>query len=215
LRNRVCFVVDGFNLYHSVKDAQKHTGVECRWLDIRSLCDSFLSAIGDQASTDAVYYFSALAYHCEQQGPGTVARHKAFISALESTGVITSLASFKPKSIDYKCANCGHRGTLTRHEEKETDVAVASKLIELAIGDTVDTVVVVSGDTDLVPAIKTARKLSAKPVHVLFPYRRYNGAVAAVADRHFKIKPRHYEVHQFPDPVETSTGQIARPKTWG
>ena len=63
-------MVDGFNLYHSVKDLRKATGNDYRWLNIASLCDSFLSAIGNRATRQDIFYFSALAYHRERWKPG-------------------------------------------------------------------------------------------------------------------------------------------------
>ena len=35
---RVTFVIDGFNLYHSIRDVERETGVDCRRLDLRLLC---------------------------------------------------------------------------------------------------------------------------------------------------------------------------------
>ena len=35
---RVSFFIDGFNLYHSLKQFTP----ECRWLDLYKLCESFL-----------------------------------------------------------------------------------------------------------------------------------------------------------------------------
>jgi len=38
---RTAFLVDGFNLYHSLKDAQFALGGRStRWLDLRSFCSS-------------------------------------------------------------------------------------------------------------------------------------------------------------------------------
>lgn len=215
MANRVTFLVDGFNLYHSVVDLHTDTGHNCRWLDIRSLCSSFLSAIGNCATLDAVYYFSALAYHKETRRPGTVKRHQTFLDALASTGIVAELAKFKPKQINYRCEKCGHQGTMVRHEEKETDVAIAAKLIELSTRGAVDGMVVLSGDTDLIPAILTARRLSGKPVYAILPYKRYNNAFDRVVARCFKLKPHHYVSHQLPDVIMLAGGTaIRKPSEW-
>jgi len=213
--NRITFVVDGFNLYHSVKDLRKATGNDYRWLNIASLCDSFLSAIGNRATRQDIFYFSALAYHRERWKPGGVARHKAVIAALESTGVLVELAKFKPKDIEYKCDNCGHLGLVRRHEEKETDVALAIKVMELAVHPDVDGVVLVSGDTDLLPAIRAAKRLDPKmPLYVLFPFRRHNGSIAREVTRTFTLTESHYAAHLFSDPVLTPTQTISCPSNW-
>ena len=47
---RTAFLVDGFNLYHSLKDAQLALGGQStRWLDLRSFCSSYLPHIGRTA----------------------------------------------------------------------------------------------------------------------------------------------------------------------
>ena len=69
---RIAFLVDGFNLYHSLKDASFRLGLRgagTRWLDLRSLCASFLHAIGGGAQLSSIFYFSALARHLEARGP--------------------------------------------------------------------------------------------------------------------------------------------------
>jgi uncharacterized LabA/DUF88 family protein len=213
--NRVALVIDGFNVYHSVKDVHDATGRNYRWLDIHSLCSSYLSAIGGGATVEAVYYFSALAYYREKWKPGTVGRHKTYIRALESTGIQAELSRFKAKDVDYKCAKCGYRGTMVRHEEKETDVAIAAKVIELAVAASADAIGVLSGDTDLVPAIRTARQLSVKPIYVLFPVGRSNSAFAQIATQTFTLTEGHYQRHQFPDPVVVQGGGIVpKPLEW-
>ena len=59
----VCFLVDGFNLYHAIREIRSKTGADCRWLDIRSLCESRLYLIDPTAHIAQVHYFSALAHH--------------------------------------------------------------------------------------------------------------------------------------------------------
>ncbi|MGV8084405.1 MAG: NYN domain-containing protein [Coriobacteriia bacterium] len=207
----LAFVVDGFNLYHSVRDLERSTGLNCRWLDVRSLCDSFMSAIGNNTTIGDVYYLSALAYHREQRKPGTVARHQAFINALISTGVKIELAQFKPKDIAYTCSQCAYRGKQRRYEEKETDVAIAIKIMTLAVSPDVEGIAIVSGDTDLLPAIREAKRLSAKPIYMLFPYKRHSGSLEKLATTTFNLGYKHYSTHQFPDPVVSPTGLISCP----
>jgi hypothetical protein len=45
--SRVTFLVDGFNLYHSLLEASHDLGGDStRWLDLRSLLSSYLSVFG-------------------------------------------------------------------------------------------------------------------------------------------------------------------------
>jgi uncharacterized LabA/DUF88 family protein len=211
---RVAFVIDGFNLYHSVKRASKEQGCNCRWLDLRALCSSYLPQLSPEASLQGVYYFSAMAHHVERRNPGTVKRHEAYLRALRATGVGDKLSSFKEKRITYRTDEVFLE--LLRHEEKETDVAIACRLVELAIGADADAMAVVSADSDLVPAFQTARRLSPeKPVFAIFPAYRGSDALAKAATKRYKIKPSTYARFLLPDPVVAEEGYAVRcPAEW-
>ena len=106
-----------------------------------------------------------LAIHLEARKPDVTKRHLAFISCLEATGIVVELGRFKEKTVH--CHNCNR--TMIRHEEKETDVAISVKLLELMIVDECDTAVIITGDTDIAPAVRTTQKLfPKKPSYLLF-----------------------------------------------
>ena len=207
---RTTFLIDGFNIYHSVLDIETRTGLKVKWLNYFSLCSSYLHIIGEDATLEAVYYFSALAYHLHD--PGIISHHEDYIRCLETTGVEVRLGRFKPR--DIKCPLC--RGTFTRNEEKETDVAIASKMLEVLAKDECDYVVLVTGDTDLAPAVRTAKCLYPKKrVVFAFPHGRKNEELAIMAPGSFKIHTHNYAKHQFPDPFVLSDGtKIAKPPSW-
>lgn len=211
--DRVTFIIDGFNLYHSVRTAERDLqGVSTRWLDIKSLCTSYLHLLGRSAVLHEIYYFSALAKHLEATKPDVTRRHRDFIRCLRATGVITELHRFKKKNI--WCPTCG--GKFARYEEKETDVAIAVKLLELLAEDRCDTAVLVTGDTDLAPAFRTADKLFPhKRIIFAFPYKRKNKELAQLAPGSFEMKKEQYTKHQFDDPYVLPNGVgIRKPKRW-
>src|SRR5216683_3165229 len=139
---RVRFLVDGFNLYHSILAAERHLkSGPLRWLNIRGLCTTIVhSAFGPGYTLEGVHYFSALAKHLEQSKPDVVQRHRTLIAALESTGVEVTLANFKRKdrlkNLDevrlqvspfkrwFTIPTRRVRLAYRTHEEKETDVAI-------------------------------------------------------------------------------------------
>jgi uncharacterized LabA/DUF88 family protein len=218
--NRTAFIIDGFNLYHSVKNASADLGgTSTRWLDINALCNSYLHLVGNGAQTQGVYYFSALAHHLSSVNPGVVQRHQSFIRCLKSTGINVNLARFKEKEIAFRTSSalgdvC--KGVLKRHEEKETDVAIATKLFELLISDQCDTAILVTGDTDLAPACRTASRLFPnKTIGFAFPYKRKNKELAKLTSLSFNIDKRHYAAHQFPDPFRLADStKINKPASW-
>lgn len=210
---RVTFIIDGFNLYHSVRGAAKDLGgVSTKWLDIKSFCSSYIYLFGKNAVLHEIHYFSALAKHLEASNSDVTRRHEDFIRCLQATGVIAELNRFKKKSM--LCPSCKHR--FNRYEEKETDVAVAVKLLELFIVDSCDVVVLVTGDTDLAPAFRTASKLFiGKKVVFAFPYKRKNQELAKLAPGSFEIKKEQYVKHQFPDPYVLPDGsKVPKPSGW-
>lgn len=170
---RTSFLIDGFNLYHSVKTATHDLGLNgsgTRWLDIHSMCQSYLHLIDTTARLSEIYYFSALAKHLEMKKPDVTVRHRTYIRCLEHTGVIVELHRFK-KSLTF-CQKC--KQTFNRREEKETDVAMATRMLELLFLDKCDTIVLVTGDTDIVPAVKTAQNIfPKKEIIFMMPYKRH------------------------------------------
>jgi hypothetical protein len=131
------------------------------------------------------------------------------------------LARFKRKP-DYRCfhcgnTRCGHCGNrLKQWEEKETDVAVAAKLLELVYTDACDTVVLVTGDTDFAPAVRTAQNASPKKdVRFAFPYNRPNNDLRKLAPGSFRVGREQYANHQFSDPYVLSNGtKVSKPAHW-
>ena len=114
---RVAAYVDGYNLYHAIKRAcPKHY----RWLDLWALADRFVPS--QTGELTAVHYFSAYAHW----KPVQMTRHREYVAALNAVGVTTHLARFSDKF--RKCVQCQHRWT--GHEEKETDVKIAVKLLQ-------------------------------------------------------------------------------------
>lgn len=211
--NRTTFLIDGFNLYHSLRAASEDLGgASTKWLNLPSLLESYLPVIGGCASTAQIYYFSALATHLEKSQPGVTGRHRNYIDCLASLGVESILGRFKPKQV--YCGLC--KRSSQHHEEKETDVAISIKLFEVLQRDDADTVALVTGDTDLAPAVRSARVLfPTKRIWFFFPYKRKNNELAQIADGHCNIKKERYTQHQLPPSVTHLSGRVVlKPRTW-
>ncbi len=211
--NRTAFLVDGFNLYHSLRAASEDLGgVGTKWLDLRSLCSSHLSNVGGGAQLETVIYFSALATYKEAWDPNVTVRHRAYIECLRSTGVEVELGHFKEKLV--KCPKCGRN--VKRHEEKETDVAIGVELLQLFWTDRCDSAVLVSGDSDLAPAIRSAQgSFPKKRILSVFPYRRISFELKTLVSKSVRIKAKQYLRHQFPNTVRLANGRtISKPPSW-
>ena len=157
---RVSAFVDGFNLYHALDGAGQDY---LKWIDLRRLCQVFAPTPDHELGS--VYYFSAFA----TWRPEAHRRHKAFVLALAAVGVTTVMGKFKEK--DRVCWNCRFRWK--DHEEKETDVNIALHLLRDAYQDRFDRALLVSGDSDLAPAVRMVRELfPQKAVRIIAPYGR-------------------------------------------
>lgn len=159
-------------------------GTSTKWLNIRDLCRSYLHQFGKDATLEKIYYFSALAEHLEATKPDVTLRHRLFIQCLLETGILVNLNRFKKKQLT--CHYC-HR-TIIRHEEKETDVTMALMTIRLFSTNECDTLVLVTGDTDLSPAAKFVKEMfPQKKIIFAFPYKRKNEELKKLCPGSFNI----------------------------
>lgn len=142
---RVVFFIDGFNLYHAIASLKVN---HLKWLDLKKLCQNY--AISSQFSIEDIYYFSAIAHWLI----GPKRRHEKYLAALKTSGVKPILGKFKNK--DRWCRVC--KKSSKGHEEKETDVNIALHILDSAYQNSFDRAVIISGDSDLSPAIRLARK---------------------------------------------------------
>jgi hypothetical protein len=100
-----------------------------------------------------------------------------------------ALGRFKEKEVF--CTKC--RTVFLKHEEKETDVAIAVALAEFLFMEKCDTAVIMSRDTDLSPAIAKWQPLfPSKRIFFAFPYARKNKELAELAPGSFSISKKEY-----------------------
>lgn len=212
--NRTIFLIDGFNIYHSLNQAQlDHAGTSTKWLDLHGLCSSFLYLIGqrvsEKAEMEAIHYFSAAPVH---RSSAKQSRHSEYIRCLKNSGILIHLGRFKEKEV--RCPIC-HQN-FTRHEEKETDVAIAIKLFEICHNNQADSIVLVTGDTDLAPAVRACNTLFPhKFICFAFPYRRSNAELKQLAPHSFNISCDSIFKHQFKNPLVLADGSsVPKPMRW-
>ncbi len=210
--NKIIFLIDGFNVYHSILQIKRDTQYNTRWLDLHSLCKSYLHLFGKNAVLEDIFYFSAVPFYLNNRNPGKIKRHPTYLSCLEATHIKIELGRFKEKTVF--CDKC--RSYILKHEEKETDVAIGVKAFEIFAQNHCDISVVVTGDTDLSPAFKKCKQLFPNKRFVFaFPYKRKNKELASLAPGSFSINHTQYLKYQLPNPVMLPNGhKIYKPKHW-
>ena len=200
---RVRVYVDGFNLYHGIEATRCAT---FKWLNLRLLVEQFL---GSEDRLEEIYYFTALA----NWRPDSKARHRDYVDALEATEprVRTVYGVFRerPRS----CRACG--ANWRTHEEKRTDVNLTIQLVHDAHTDCYDKAVVISGDSDIVPAIELVLKsFPSKRVEALIPPNRKAKEVGSACSAHSKIREKHLRTAMLPETVDVGGKKVSRPSRW-
>jgi len=211
---RIVFLIDGFNLYHALDNSPVHLRPwidphryrRFKWLNLAKLCQCYAIEKGD--TIEAVLYFTALAYW----NPGKVARHQRYIRALENEGLSVVYGEFKERQ--KRCVRC--RQYFTTHEEKQTDVNIAVTLFRLAVENKYDKAIVISGDSDILPAVTLVQKtFLEKKVGVVIPIGKASENFKNTADFHYRMREKHLQASSFSDPYTFPDGStIPCPPLW-
>ena len=202
-KRRVSVYVDGFNLYHALRNLKE---THLRWLDLRALAGRFIHPQHDEIIS--VKYFSAIAFHI---GNDTAARHQLYIEALQSTGVEFIEGKFKERRGRCSLKSCNGR-EITRREEKETDVNVAIHIVRDAMLRKTDKQIIITNDTDILPAIRMAKQENPDIfITVLTPPTYYPHADLwknAGQKRPTRIERIHIEKSRLAEKIEVSPGNF-------
>lgn len=201
--NRVSFFIDGFNLYHALM-AKEHLK-PFRWINFRRLAECFLRPNDTLAD---IFYFTALA-HWDN---GKVKRHLNFIRIQEYFRIKVIRGEFRKTTKN--CRVC-HKSFVT-FEEKETDVNIAIQLFEQAYLNSYDTAIILSGDSDQLPAIRAVKKIfPLKKFGIIIPPEKTAENLKKEADFYRKIKISHLRFALLDDPIVLPDGtKIFCPENW-
>lgn len=209
---RVGLFIDGFNLYHSLIEAERHhPGPGVKWLDPLKLARNCLPALGPDARLISVDWFSAIPEHLQARDPEKLQRHRLYLRALQSLD--------SPK-IEIHLGRIRRNPMSPSHEprwsEKGTDVALACRVLELGVRDTFDEALVVSGDTDYLPLPTALERLCpGKRVRFALPFRRSPTALLRASPGSFILSPEIYRASQLENPLRLANGRMLHaPGAW-
>lgn len=168
-KQRVIVYVDGFNFYYGLRKDRRWK--QYYWLDVVKLFEKFMRP--DQELI-AVKYFSAR----PTNDPGKNTRQYAFFQAnKENPKFQLILGNYISKNIT--CFNCGN--IIHTHEEKETDARIVTQIVADAYEKNCDVAIVVSADSDMIPAVEIA-KSAGQRVYIYFPPNHYSSNLTALAN---------------------------------
>ena len=199
---RVIVYVDGFNLYFGMREAGFD---KSRWLNIRKLVENLLNA--GQELVQIKYFTSRVSNSPEKQK-----RQTTYIEALESVNIEIIYGNYQDGKAE--CKRCGHQWRTAK--EKMTDVNIATEMLIDAFHDKYDMALLISGDSDLVPPIKTIHSnFKSKRVMIAFPPQRHNSSMGLVAKGSMTIGRKKLKDSQFDETVTSKNGyKLTIPARW-
>ncbi|MCQ4256271.1 MULTISPECIES: NYN domain-containing protein [Pseudomonadaceae] len=174
---RTAFFVDGYNLYYGALHASPY-----KWLDLPKLLKTILHIQDPTATVASIAYYTApVIARLATRGQASNDAQSRYIRALQARDVEVTLGShrlapsFAPRYVDGQKASRTDRVPIWLLEEKQTDVNVALGMYRTAcraeqLG--IDQIVLVSGDTDLAPALAAIRgDFPQMHLGVILPHR--------------------------------------------
>ncbi len=152
-KERIAIYIDGSNFYHYLKDKEISAPRGQKFDFLR-----FTDALIDSRMCISRRYYTGIFRNVDNttKSEMLVLGQQKFLSRLENDGFI-----IKRGKILYD-------GGKTR--EKGTDVKIATDLLIGAVDDLYDTAILVSSDTDLIPALKYVRYKKKKVEYVGFSH---------------------------------------------
>ena len=197
--------VDGFNLYHGLHSKY---GRRYLWLDLVKLT----RALRPRDRLVKVKYFTASVL----DDPDALSRQDAYLQALSAhSGNLIEVVKGRYQKKQKACRSCGAQWT--HYEEKETDVNIAVSLVADTASKAATSAMLISADSDLSPAVKTAKRL-APATHIMaaFPPNRFSNELQKLMPASFSIGRAKFAGAQLPGTItDPATGHtIQRPRKW-
>ena len=165
---RIFFYIDGFNFYFGIRRARKINSEwgKCYWIDMVKLCESFL---GENQCLEKVVYFTA-----SPLSPEKNSRQSSFLNANKLiNGERFEVVRGKYMEKNFECPFC--HSNIAKPEEKKTDVNISVRMLVDCMENKMDTIALVSADSDLIPPLEYIQRLfPEKNIRVYFPPTNYS-----------------------------------------
>lgn len=203
-KQRIIVYVDGFNFYYGLRSERRWK--KYYWLDLVKFFDMFMK---ENQELVAVKYFSARTYDLEKSR-----NQNAFFQAnKENPRFHLILGKYLKKS--FECFNC-HR-IIHTYEEKESDVRIATQIVADAYQNNCDIAIVVSADSDMIPAIELAKE-AGKQVYAYFPPNQQSSNLRTLCGRTIDLVryENRFKLCLLPDVVhlKASNFDLRIPEKW-
>ena len=149
-KKRCTIYIDAFNWYYGIFVNRP----EWKWLNIQS----FFEALRVDEDVVGIRFFTAIVQPNVHVSPKRD-RQKRYLTALKSLPKVeVILGKYQERTVTCQAGACPRHLEYRVGEEKKTDVNIAVRLIDDAINQRSDSMVIVSADSDLEPAVEWVRK---------------------------------------------------------
>jgi uncharacterized LabA/DUF88 family protein len=216
MKNTIIYI-DGGNLYYG-----QLRGSANKWLDLEAFSAKLLNP--DHAIAAVKYFTSRVidksADQCHTQ------RQSQYLTALATRPLVKIIEGrYREQSellapVQEPCTSCDRKRAdgrikVRRITEKMTDVNIADAMLRDAYERRTECLVLISGDTDLAPIVKTVRYHVGIPVLVFNPQRSICNELRRYATFYRNIPQGSADGCRLPDSFETSDGRTIRcPAAW-
>jgi 6-hydroxy-3-succinoylpyridine 3-monooxygenase len=211
LKARCTVYIDGYNWYFGV--FRHHP--EWKWLNIQA----FFEELRLDEDVTAVKLFTALVEPHKEKSDSRE-RLQRYLKALRTLPKM-QIVMGKYQNREVTCrGKCGER--YLTPEEKKTDVNMAVHLLDDAMRGVVDSMVIVSGDSDIEPAVQWVRRNHASIKITVYipaipaeqPHRR-NDFYSTIGVNCRFLPLNRLGHHQLPIYVDLGNGEkVSRPFSW-
>lgn len=210
---KVVFYFDGFNFYNGLKSYINSNAnwKNYYWIDFIKLCSQFISPHDGQV-LHKVKYFTAPPINIQKRSKQSALFGANKILNGEKFEVING--NYTDKTIDCQ-ATC--KQSFTVPVEKCTDVNLALHIIKDCMDKEVDTVVLVTADSDQVPTIKFIKSLFPKiKVKIYFPPNRNSNELKSIINPVVYLENHEdkFKLSKLPFEVKNETKKYTRPENW-
>ena len=226
-----CFV-DGYNFYYGLLNNTSY-----KWLDLRKLIEQILYIQNPSFQLEKITYFtSPIKPDLARRGVLSDEAQKTYIRALKSSNIEVIMGRHKLERARAPIYKKGEKADRNKScdiwllEEKETDVNVALYMYRTALLESpklandlskIEQILLVSGDTDMTPALKMIKEdFPSMKIGLIFPQRENlkrtpPGSLIELADWSRKVvKESELNQNQFPDRISTKKKPILKPSYW-
>jgi len=202
------WLFDGFNLHHSIRQAESLDGQPLAWIDPVKLAANHLHALGEDSELGGVHYFSAIPHHLAARDPEPLAHHTAHLRALSALRPRCEihLGHFQPRiGLEGRC-----------WQEKGTDMAIATMAMRACLDHARLCLVIVSGDSDFAPLSElVAERWPTVDLRFAFPAHRSSRRLSQLRPLSFTLGTTAYAQAQLPERVRLPSGKfVACPTPW-